>query len=124
MSRNNACRVRRKERIDAQNGKIKEQQRDTRELRNEVSGLLSDGARMQRVSELNTGSVFQHLKGYATGPGKWKRIAFELFTLKWITPYLIRHTVEHIRENVYTHDALAEATDRRPGFSLRCVKGF
>jgi hypothetical protein len=120
MTRN----VRRKERMDAQNGKIKEQQRWIRELRNEVYGLLSDGARMQRVRESNTGYVFQSLKGYATGPGKWKRIAFELFTLKWITPYLIRHTVDDIRENVYTCDALAEATNRVPGFSLCYVEGF
>jgi hypothetical protein len=124
MMRNDTRWARRKERMDAQNGKTKEQQREIRELRNEVSGLLSDGARMQRVRESNTGSVFQRLKGYATGPGKWKRIAIELFTLKWITPYLILHTVEHIRKNVYTCDALGEATDRVPGFSLRCVEGF
>jgi hypothetical protein len=124
MTRNNACRVRRKERMDAQNGKIKEQQREIRKLCNEVSGLLSDGARMQRVRESNTGFVFQRLKGYATGLGKWKRIAYELFTLKWITPYLIRHTVDYNQENVYTRDELAEATDRVPGFILRCVEGF
>jgi hypothetical protein len=122
MMRNDARRVQKKERMDAQNGKIKEQQREIRELRNGVSGLLSDGADMQRVRESNT--VFQRLKGYATGPGKWKRIAYELFTLKWITPYFIRHTVDHIQENVYTHDALTEATDRVPGFNLRCVEGF
>jgi hypothetical protein len=109
MTRNDTRRVRRKERMDAKNGKIKEQKRDIRELHNEVSGLLWDGARMQCVRESNTGSVFQRLKGYATGSGKWKRIAFELSTLKWITPYPIHYTVEHIRENVYTCDALAEA---------------
>jgi hypothetical protein len=97
MMRNDARRVQRKERMDAQNGKIKEEQREIRELRNEVSGLLSDGAHVQRVRESNTGSVFQRLKGNATGPRKWKRIEYKLFTLKWITPYLIRHTVDHIR---------------------------
>jgi hypothetical protein len=121
---NDDRRVQRKERMDAQNGKIKEHQREIRDLRNEVSGVLSDGAHMQRLRESNTGSVFQRLKGYAIGPGKWNRIVYELFPLKWITPYLFWHTVEHIRENVYTHDALAEATDRVPGFSLRCVAGF
>jgi hypothetical protein len=64
------------------------------------------------------------LKGYATGLGKWKRIAYELLTFKWITPCLIRHTADHIGEHIYTRDALAKATDRVPGFSLRGVEGF
>jgi hypothetical protein len=51
MTRNNVHQVGRKERMDAQNDKIKEQQREIRELRNEVSGLLSDGAHMQRARE-------------------------------------------------------------------------
>jgi hypothetical protein len=37
---------------------------------------------------------------------------------------MIRETVTHIREQVYTRGALADATDRVPGFSLQCVKGF
>jgi hypothetical protein len=56
--------------MDAKNGKIKEQTREIRELRNEVTGILSDGAGIRRVRESNTGSIFQRLKGYATGPGK------------------------------------------------------
>jgi hypothetical protein len=54
--------------MDAQNGKIKEHQLEIRELRNEVPGLLSDGARMQCVRKSNIGSVFQRLKGYTTVP--------------------------------------------------------
>jgi hypothetical protein len=124
MTRNDARLARRKERNDSQNGKIKEQQREIREVQNEISGLILDGASMQREKESNNGSVFQCLKDYATRAGKWKRIAYELFTLKWIKPYLIWNTVDHIQENVYTRDALAEVTDRVPGFSLRCVEGF
>jgi hypothetical protein len=77
-------------RLDEQNSeqteqKIKQQQRAIMQLHQEVSGIKSDCTCMEqeRTSHiLKDLTIFQRLKEYAPGVGKWKRISFELFSLK------------------------------------------
>jgi hypothetical protein len=130
--------------------KVKEQQKKINDLRDELiaskckCGTLenriaqqsvdaaaeieaAEGQRDQlddQINESREGSILNHLCGYLPGIGKWKRVAFALFQLKVVRPFLIRESVTQIRQNLYTKLALAEGTDRIPGFSLQCVEDF
>jgi hypothetical protein len=53
-----------------------------------------------------------------------ENIAKKLFQMKYVNNLSIILNVKHIRDEVYIKERLAEATDRVPGFSLRCVEGF
>jgi hypothetical protein len=135
-----ACRQRLDE---ARKKKIIEQQQQITKLRDllntekeqsaSLSTILNDTcadaaaaieAERDKNKAVSNGTIFQRLRGYLPGRGRMKKIANQLFASKYLKSLLILLTVRHVRGEVYTKTKLAEATDRVPGFSLRCVEGF
>jgi hypothetical protein len=84
----------------------------------------NDVAALTKEKAADKGTLFQRLRGSLPGRKKWKNTARKLFGMKCLKHFLIMLNAKHIHDEVYSNTKLAEATDRVPGFSLHCVKGF
>jgi hypothetical protein len=126
-----------------QREKLQEQQLKITELRKELiflhqkcasevtpaseqaaAAAADDADERSRAQEAMSLTIFHRLKWCLPGCGKWKNIAYELFSMKVLKKEVIRQSVKHISTNVYSKMTLAEAADRVPGVSLRAIEGF
>jgi ABC-type phosphate/phosphonate transport system ATPase subunit len=82
--------------------------------------FLSEEAENKKKSDKQqeNSSRYKWLDNYVGGRGKWKRIAWELFSLSCVRNHLIDETVTHIRDNAYTPTSLAYVTDIHHGLNL------
>jgi hypothetical protein len=76
------------------------------------------GNKKKSDKQQENSSLYKRLDNYVGGRGKWKRIAWELFSLSCICNHLIDETATHIYDNVYTPTSLACITDMHRGLNL------
>jgi hypothetical protein len=82
--------------------------------------FLSEEAENKNKSDKqqDNSSLYNRLDNYVGGRGKWKLIAWELFSLSCICNHLIDETVTYICDSVYTPTSLAYVTDMHHGLNL------
>jgi hypothetical protein len=56
----------------------------------EIECANSESDSLDYLNVSREGSIYNRLKGYLPGIGKWKRVACVLFQLKVLHPFLIR----------------------------------
>jgi hypothetical protein len=81
-------------------------------------------AALNKEPKANKGTIFQRLRGYPPGNGKWEKIAKKLLPMSYENNIIIVLSVKNITDEIYTKEELAEATDFVPGFSLYYVEVF
>jgi hypothetical protein len=60
----------------------------------EIANNESDA--LDEMNLRREGCIYNRLKGYLPGIGEWKGVAFALFQLKVLRPFLIRESATHI----------------------------
>jgi hypothetical protein len=65
-------------------------------------------------------SLLQKLNEWKIGQQKWKNISCQLFRVQILRPYLIKLSVDHIRNHTYPSKSIARAMGMHDGFNLCC----